>query len=179
MSFIPLIPHPITPLPFPWQVAAQTRRHGERLILDYRIEGDLSTLCLPTPSTSHRADELWRHSCCEVFLKIDGQAGYYECNFAPSTAWALYRFTAYRAGMCAVATTPPHVTSRLESDRFELQAIVHLDSPATNAAWWLAVATILETRDGDLSYWALHHPTGRPDFHHPDSFLLRLESATA
>ncbi|MBE2293779.1 MAG: DOMON-like domain-containing protein [Phycisphaerales bacterium] len=148
-------------------------------MLDYRIEGDLSALCLPAPSTPHRADGLWRHSCCEAFLKVDGQAGYYEFNFAPSTAWALYRFTAYRAGMCAIAATPPHLTSQLESDRFELQAIVHLDSLPTGAAWWLAVAAIIETRDGELSYWALRHPTNPPDFHHPDSFTLRLESAAA
>jgi hypothetical protein len=25
---------------------------------------------------------------------------------------------------------------------------------------------VLETLDGQLSYWALHHPAERPDFHH-------------
>ena len=28
--------------------------------------------------------------------------------------------------------------------------------------------------DGGISYWALAHPPGKPDFHHPDSFALTL-----
>jgi hypothetical protein len=26
-----------------------------------------------------------------------------------------------------------------------------------------------------LCYWALEHPAGSPDFHHPDSFALEIE----
>ena len=39
----------------------------------------------------------------------------------------------------------------------------------------LGLSAVVETRDGDLSYWALHHRAGRPDFHHPDAFALRWE----
>ena len=34
---------------------------------------------------------------------------------------------------------------------------------------------VVETRDGDLSYWALRHVAGRPDFHHPHAFAVRWE----
>jgi hypothetical protein len=36
------------------------------------------------------------------------------------------------------------------------------------------LAAVVETTRG-ISYWALHHPADKPDFHHPDSFALRLE----
>ncbi|MBI3061386.1 MAG: hypothetical protein HYY83_05345 [Deltaproteobacteria bacterium] len=30
-------------------------------------------------------------------------------------------------------------------------------------------------QDGTISYWALKHPPGKPDFHHPDAFALEIE----
>ena len=180
MSFIPLPPHPTTPNPSLWCVAARARRHGARLVLDYRVEGAPTGLCLPAPGEPHRADGLWRHTCCEAFLAVDGQTGYYELNFASSTAWAFYRFAGYRGEMSTVAANPPpRVTPRVCPDRFELEAIVHLDGLPAGAAWRLALATVIEARDGGLSYWALRHPPGPPDFHHPDSFTLQLGPSAA
>lgn len=180
MSFIPLIPHPTTPHPSLWRVEARARRRGARLVLDYRIEGDPRGLLLPAPNEPHRTDGLWRHTCCEVFLAVDGQPGYYEFNFSPSTAWACYRLAGYRAGMSPAAANPsPRINSRVHPDRFELQAITHFDGLPVGAAWRLAVATVVEARDGGLSYWALRHPSGPPDFHHPDGFALQLGSSAA
>jgi len=33
---------------------------------------------------------------------------------------------------------------------------------------------VIEARDGRISYWALNHPTNKPDFHHADGFALKL-----
>ena len=33
---------------------------------------------------------------------------------------------------------------------------------------------VIEEADGTKSYWALAHPSDKPDFHHPDSFALDL-----
>jgi hypothetical protein len=33
---------------------------------------------------------------------------------------------------------------------------------------------VIEAADGSLSYWALRHPPGKPDFHHRDAFALEL-----
>jgi hypothetical protein len=38
----------------------------------------------------------------------------------------------------------------------------------------LALAAVIEDGNGRLSYWALGHPQGKPDFHHPDGFTLEL-----
>jgi hypothetical protein len=36
---------------------------------------------------------------------------------------------------------------------------------------------VVEDQSGKLSYWAVRHPPGKPDFHHPDCFALDLEPA--
>jgi hypothetical protein len=38
----------------------------------------------------------------------------------------------------------------------------------------LALSAVIEDEDGVLSYWALKHPAGKPDFHHRDAFALEL-----
>jgi hypothetical protein len=74
-----------------------------------------------------RADELWRHTCCELFLAERGRAGYHEFNFAPSTEWAIYRFQAYREGMAVVENAGRlRVASRVRADRLELTAAIDL-----------------------------------------------------
>ena len=37
-----------------------------------------------------------------------------------------------------------------------------------------SLSAVIETTDGAMSYWALAHPSAKPDFHHPDSFVLDL-----
>ena len=133
-------------------------------------------------SVDVRRDELWRHTCCEIFIACHGQAAYHEFNFAPSGAWAAYAFTRYREGrpLPAARELPlvPEVTARQAENQLELGASIRLDrlSPQhARAKLSLAVSTVIEDRDGGLSYWALRHPLGRPDFHHPDAFALELD----
>lgn len=38
----------------------------------------------------------------------------------------------------------------------------------------LGLSAVIEGVDGAISYWALVHPSDKPDFHHPDSFVLDL-----
>src|SRR2546421_64445 len=72
------------------------------------------------------------------------------------------------------------VQVRRSSDQFELTATVHLgglaalrDAPALH----LALAAVIEDYRGALSYWALDHPPGKPDFHHPDGFTIDLRAS--
>ena len=43
--------------------------------------------------------------------------------------------------------------------------------------WRVGMSAILEEEDGTISYWALAHPPGRPDFHHPDCLSLADKDA--
>jgi hypothetical protein len=107
-----------------------------------------------------------------------GTAGYYEFNFAPSRQWALYRFDTYREGMSpADLEPPPELCVRRFEDRLELDAAVHLnDLTGLRGAprLLLGLTAVVEEESGSLSYWALKHPPGKPDFHSPDGFVLEL-----
>jgi hypothetical protein len=43
----------------------------------------------------------------------------------------------------------------------------------------LGLSAVIESCNGSLSYWALRHPAGKPDFHHADAFALGLEAPEA
>jgi hypothetical protein len=68
------------------------RPHGGGLLLRYIVSGEIAALALPAVAAPTRADELWRHTCFEVFIQSGPGEAYYEFNFAPSAQWAAYRF---------------------------------------------------------------------------------------
>src|SRR5690606_6727597 len=121
-----------------------------------------------------RRDELWRHTCCELFVRDPAGEGYREYNFAPSGDWAAYRFSGYRAGMVPLDAAAPRIV--LEHSPAMLALTVTLaDQPlAALEGRRIGIACVLETSSGGRSYWALAHPPGRPDFHHRSAFALAL-----
>ena len=68
-------------------------------VLEFHIGVPPASLILPAPAEPTRADELWKHTCCELFLLNPADNSYLEFNFSPSGQWAAYRFDSYRAGM--------------------------------------------------------------------------------
>jgi hypothetical protein len=43
-----------------------------------------------------------------------------------------------------------------------------------DAQWELGLSAVLEEKDGTKTYWALAHPSEKPDFHAPGCFVARL-----
>jgi len=151
----------------------------DRLRLRYVLEADPERVRVP-PAAAHagRADKLWSHTCFEAFVAVPLRPGYLELNFSPSGEWAAYRFDSYREGMLPAALhTVPRLAIRRSERGLELQAEVALSGTeaAGSPRLRIALSAVVEDREGRLSYWALRHPPGRPDFHHPDSFALALE----
>lgn len=178
-----LVVHPQTACAAVHHLSVEVGRVGDSVLtLRYALRADLERLRIPPEGAPERADKLWQHTCFEAFVAADGAAGYIELNFAPSLQWAAYCFTAYRHGMApATLSRPPQLTLRREPDRLILAANVALDQlPAidTSARLRLALSTVIEDDLGQLSYWALRHPSGKPDFHHADGFDLALNHAT-
>jgi hypothetical protein len=98
MPSIALTGHPATPCERIHRFTVSiSRTVGGLLALQYVMEGDLADVLLPDSHPPHRADELWRRTCREAFLAGRERAGYDEFNFAPTTAWAVDRFEAFRA----------------------------------------------------------------------------------
>jgi hypothetical protein len=149
------------------------------LAFTYALKGDLMRLRIPLPQPALRADRLWQHTCFESFVALKGKPEYYEFNFAPSGEWAAYSFQRYRVGTPLEADKlAPRIAMRNTANRLDLDAIVPLDYlPAIppHARLQLALCAVIEDENGKLSYWALKHPRGKPDFHHPDAFALDLE----
>jgi hypothetical protein len=152
-------------------------QNGE-LAFAYALTGDLNRLRLPPLRPPLRADRLWQHTCFEAFISVKGKAEYYEFNFAPSGEWAVYAFCRYRHGSALEgAELAPSIIVRSGGDRLDLEAIAHLRClPKIQSAVCLrlALSAVIEDDSGMLSYWALKHPSAKPDFHHPDAFALEI-----
>ena len=177
-----LIVHPGSPCGPAIEIAVEAARPGpSRLQLRYRVTGEIGALSLPPVAAPARADGLWQHSCFEAFLRAGPRGPYYEFNFAPSTRWAAYRFAGYRAGMrVAQDVEAPQIAVEARDGAFELRAELALDclpDLPRDAPWQLGLSAVIEEADGRLSYWALAHPPGKPDFHHSDCFALELPAA--
>lgn len=154
-------------------------RLGSALDLRFHLTGVMSDVRLPAAATSVRADELWRHTCFEAFVRAPNAVGYIELNFAPSTAWAAYSFRAYRDGMAnATDVAQPRLAAETTPRSFTLSAALALPTLPADEPWSLALSTVIEETNGRLSYWALRHPLGKADFHHSDCFALELGPAS-
>ncbi|MBU6298531.1 MAG: DOMON-like domain-containing protein [Alphaproteobacteria bacterium] len=152
------------------EVEASRPRLG-RLALRYIVSGEIAGLRLPRIAEPTRTDGLWKHACFEAFLRSTTGGAYDEFNFSPSTQWAAYRFEAYRSGVRAAEIAAPHIAVQSDAATFELQVLLELPG---DAAWRLGLSAVIEETSGRLSYWALKHPPGKPDFHHSDCFALEL-----
>lgn len=157
-------------------------KNGRTLALTFSLEGDLTRLHIPGPQPSRRADGLWQHTCFEAFIGHKGEPAYCEFNFAPSGEWAAYAFRRYRDGTSLALDVAPRIAVRRTRDRLELDTIIRLDClplVQPREPLQLALSAVVEDEQSLLSYWALKHPPGGPDFHHPDAFTLELERPDA
>ena len=145
------------------------------LSLAFVLDGDLSGLRIPESRSSRRAGDLWRHTCFEVFVLAEDGPGYREFNFSPSGEWAAYAFRGYRDGGELDIDLSPGIVVRRTMNRLELDAKICQDFLPPGRPLWLGLSAVVEDADGVLSYWALRHPPGKPDFHHADAFALQLE----
>jgi hypothetical protein len=140
--------------------------------LEYRVFAG-GALALPAPARPGRRDELWKTTCFEMFAQLDDEPGYQEHNFSPSRNWAAYAFTSHRQGRRDLDIAAPAVSGWGDVTGYALE--VKLDLRALWASpCRIGLSAIIEEADGTRSYWALAHPPGEPDFHHPDCFALEL-----
>jgi hypothetical protein len=163
-------------------IAVRVRRTRADLELHFRLDGNVTRICLLPPAVADSI-ELWRHTCFEAFVAIAGETAYREFNFAPSGEWCAHAFRAYRdrdSGPDQNEFCCPIMHVRATDFRLELDVRIALRSLSevhSASALRLGLAAVIEPCNGKLSYWALRHPAGKPDFHHPDAFALRLAGA--
>ena len=147
------------------------------LALTFVLQADLATLRIPAERPCRRVDELWRHTCFEAFLMAGDGPGYREYNFSPSGEWAAYAFRDYRQAGVAADESAPLIRVHRSAQRLTLEAEVSLELPPLYRSIRLGLSAVVEAVDGGMSYWALRHPPGKPDFHHVDAFALQLDGS--
>lgn len=168
-----LLPFPGQPAP-PVEITVAVGRLGDGgLALRYRLVGDLAGIVWPEPATPERVDGLWQSTCFEAFVMAGEGPAYQEHNFAPSGAWAAYRFDQYRTGWRwnPDGRDPAIFVERAARGGADLHATIA--APGGDALR-LGLTAILATSAGERSYWALAHPAAQPDFHDAACFALRL-----
>ena len=146
------------------------------LTLAFCLAGDMSGLNIPESRSPRRADQLWRHTCFEAFVMAGEGPEYREFNFSPSGKWAVYDFQSYRNGIELESELSPGINVHKTMDRLELSAEICQGLLPHGRPLRLGLSAVVENVDGILSYWALRHPPGKPDFHHPDAFALQMGS---
>jgi hypothetical protein len=161
-------------------VGVRVRREAAGMLaITYSIEGDLARVQVPRPRPPQFADGLWKHTCCECFIALEDRTEYHELNFSPSGEWAAYAFTKYRDGTPLTDDVlDPKIAVRKSAAALDVTVAIPLDrlsSEHLRATLALGIAAVIEENEGVLSYWALRHPAGKPDFHQRDSFVLEVE----
>jgi len=149
-------------------VVVRTAADG-MLTLDFSIDADAESVVFPPPRPAGFSDGLWRHTCFELFAA--GEADRYrEFNFSPSTEFAIYDFESYRAAMRPVAAPPIEIHRGGSSIQVRVPGdLLMLDHRPVRK---IGIAAVIEERGGTLSYWALHHPADKPDFHDRTGFVV-------
>lgn len=176
---IALTPHPAFP---PRRVSAVGVRlvvKPDQVWLAFAVDHDDALKLTDHPHG--RQDNLWKHTCFELFARRASGPAYVEYNMAPLFAWAAYDFAGHRHGMRDAIVTEPHLVDSRMEDRahqiascYEYCARLARQGPLADDNVWLNLTAVIEEADGTKSYWALAHPHGPPDFHDPACFVLGL-----
>ncbi|WP_417914690.1 DOMON-like domain-containing protein [Candidatus Electronema sp. JM] len=180
MSALTLLPHPQTPALPAVQLTGTAARRSDGLLISYALCGTLEDILLPEQAAApSRRDTLWQQTCFELFAAPAGSCRYWEINLSPAGDWNIYAFSACRTGMReepSVIALPFRLERQPASLRLEL--FVPLDAlVAQTELIELGITAVLQSRSGQMSYWALTHCASKPDFHLRESFILRLPPA--
>ncbi|MDE2403420.1 MAG: DOMON-like domain-containing protein [Sphingomonadales bacterium] len=179
MQTHPLVAHPDTP-------ALAVRGIGfsvvgldaDWLSLRWRIEG-AGRLVVPPLAGRGRADGLWQTTCFELFVRAGDGPGYSEFNLSPSERWAAYDFTRYREGMVERPIARAPVCGLRGSGELRIFDAAIPRASLPGLPWRCGVSAVIAEEGGHLSYWALAHPAGKPDFHAAACFVLPIAAPDA
>ena len=173
-----LVHHPSTPPAGPpfnvWATVDHANVLGSVATTNiwFGVSAPVERFVIPELAEPWRADELWRTTCFEAFLRAEGEEAYREWNFAPRGNWAVYDFSSYREGMArADVQSPPYIRMEDNFTWWTVGASIAVDA---GKDWGLGLSAVIEENDGTKSYWALAHTGEKPDFHAPDCFVAKL-----
>lgn len=158
--------------------AEVTLVHADLIAIRYRLVGDIRALRVPGRDRLLDPERLWEHTCFEMFVASPDSDAYVEWNFSPTGQCARFEFSSYRRRERASAPVQAGVAVATEAGELRLDARAPLQH-GVGAPAHIALAAVIEDAEGGLSYWAMRHPSDRPDFHHRGGFALALNPAAS
>lgn len=146
----------------------------------FSVRGPLQNIVIPKPSkTPTRIEGLYRTTCFEVFAANE-KGEYLEWNFSPSGDWCVFSFQSYRARCPDKAGPESFSNLHFKASEKEMTLSVDLKLDAIKEALKskgslkIGCTAVIEFLDKKLEYYALKHPSEKPDFHDAKGFLIEL-----
>ena len=160
------------------QISALISNDGYSLEIVFELTARLAVLKIPEfdPSKSERKDNLWEHTCFEIFLAQKGKPDYLEFNISPSGDWNVYCFSGYRKGMKQEDSfkTLPVEVKILSDQKLKLKISIDAGVFKNFSGIDVGLSAVIERRNGGKSYWAVSHPGVIPDFHGREGWVNSL-----
>ena len=177
MQTFKLIPYPADNLP-KIGITGELIRSDNNIFIHYAVSGEIDRILLPAKSPSpSRTDDLWKATCFEFFVAIPNQPGYWEFNMSPSSDWNVYGMDAYRKVGFREETGFTKLPFVFKETDQQLSLDISVDlfpilQPQQTAQ--IGITAIIQTMEGNESYWALAHPGSQADFHLREGFVLSV-----
>lgn len=156
-------------------IKGAVRRTGSTLSVWYQL-CDVENRVKFTEFAPTRQDNLWQHTCFELFCGKRGSPEYWEMNITPSGAWNIYAFSSERSEMRQEEKID-NVRSSVykSSDSVILHCNVDIERILPkHSVVEVGVSCVVAFTDCQKGHWALTHNKGVPDFHDRSAFLLHI-----
>ncbi|MFT6070341.1 MAG: hypothetical protein ACJAT2_003226 [Bacteriovoracaceae bacterium] len=146
----------------------------------FNLTGDLGSVLAPMPvDLPARVIGLWESTCFEMFIKNSEKEEYFEFNCSSANNWNIFYFPKKRAALKEFTPISNLASSTVLKDD-QLSVSFWIDLKKLPIGFWidgqmkLGLTSVLESKSGGLSYWALEHLDTKPNFHKPESFSFLL-----
>jgi glutaredoxin-related protein len=159
-------------------IESELNKTNESIFISYKLQGDLSSIELGDGNPKHaREIKLWEKTCFELFIK-DNNNSYIEFNFSPDFEWNCFYFEKKGNAL--------EEYKKMELVKFDIlfsNEVVHVIVELHNnmfpdhffdGSLSAGISSVIKSKNGILSYWALSHEDQRPNFHHFDSFKCKF-----
>ncbi len=163
---------------FDLTINGQIKRSKYTIDIFYVVRGDVSQIIWPEISAkTQRMDELWKHTCFELFVQpVDG-IKYYEYNLSPSGNWNAYGFNDYRQGQqnLSINTIDINMDTNNKGEIILCGSIPLTQTVQARTAR-IGISAVVEDIRHQRYYYALSHQGETPDFHLRESFSIEIDS---
>ena len=150
---------------------------GDEIMLCYQIQGNKIGFHWPNKSQiPERQIGLWESTCFEIFIKHKDGDEYFEFNFSPNGNWNCFYFAKRGEPLREAQINFNPKINHLEEGKLT----VEINKNCLGDGFWEAgcmqvnISAVIESKEGNLSYWALEHKDSEPNFHNFSSFVLNL-----